>query len=74
MNNSKLNFYQLIAEIPNFSQVFWNGKCVFISKEDDYDTLFDFLDKYNQKIVYSLKIDINETTCILNVEGETLND
>lgn len=72
MRNSELTFEELSKEL-NYTQVWWNKKKVF----DDYDgdssieELRSFEEKYGNKIVYSMFIEVVEFHhCILKVEGE----
>lgn len=72
MRNSELTFEELSKEL-DYTQVWWNKKKVF----DDYDgdssieELRSFEEKYGNKIVYSMFIEVVEFHhCILKVEGE----
>lgn len=72
MKNSELTFKE-VAEGLDYIQVWWNNKKVY----DDYngdsslEELRLFEDKYNNKLVYSMFIDIvSFHHCILKVEGE----
>ena len=72
MKNSKLRFKELTDGL-NYIKVMWNGKIVY----DDYygdssiEDLRNFENKYEDKVVYSMYIEVVEFHhCTLEVEGE----
>lgn len=72
MSDSSLTFKEMAEELA-YVQVWWNGKKVFDDYNDDVslEDLHEFEDKYNEKIVYSMYVEVVEFHhCIIEVEGE----